>query len=63
MELKTKTDLPSIEADLLALKAKIHLSFVELRHAIEIQTLQLTLRFGAMLAVGVVVLAVILKHK
>jgi hypothetical protein len=50
-ELATKSDLRALEQSLQ----------IELRSAFERQTLQLTVRFGAMLAVAIGVLATILK--
>ena len=43
--------------------AELRRSIAEVRHAIEMESLRLQLRFGVMLVVAVVFLAVILKHK
>jgi len=45
------------------LRAELRCSIADVRHAIEMESLRLTLRFGVMLVVWVVALAVILKHK
>jgi len=66
-ELVTKTDLLAI-ADLLATKqelrtkiAEVQTSIAELRANMETQTLRLTVRLGAMLAVAIGALATIMK--
>jgi len=45
------------------LQHKLHRGIIEVRHAIEMESLRLQLRFGVMLVVSVVFLAIILKHK
>jgi len=49
------------KADLRATMQEFRTTIAELRHAMEMQTLQLTVRFGVMLAVWVVAAAAILK--
>jgi hypothetical protein len=65
-ELATKADLLALRSDLLAMERELRASFralrTELHASFEIQTLRLTIRFGVMLAVWVVVAAIILKR-
>ena len=54
-ELVTHVDMLALRSDILAMEQRLHTR-------LEIQTLPLTLRFGVMLAVWVVVSAIILKR-
>jgi hypothetical protein len=58
VELATRSDLLAIKSDLLAMKQELQ---TELRTSIETQTLRLTVRLGAMLAVAIGALATIMK--
>ena len=49
------------KSDLLAMEQKLQAAIADLRHNSETQTLRLTVRFGAMLAVAIGALATILK--
>ena len=53
--------LVSAQTDLLTTKQELQTATAEVRHDMEKQTLQLTVRFGAMLAVAIGALATILK--
>jgi len=58
VELATRADLLAVRADLLATKQELQ---TELRTSLDAQTLRLTVRLGAMLAVAIGALATILK--
>jgi hypothetical protein len=58
VELATRSDLLAIKSDLLAMKQELQ---TELRTSLEAQTLRLTVRLGAMLAVAIGALATIMK--
>jgi hypothetical protein len=57
-ELASKSDLRALKADLLTVEQKLQ---TEIRTSIETLSLRLTVRLGAMLAVGIGALATILK--
>jgi hypothetical protein len=61
-ELATKADLLELRVGFSALQTELRAGFRELHACLEIQTLRLTIRFGVMLAVWVVVAAIILKR-
>ncbi|MBV8752328.1 MAG: hypothetical protein JO328_05660 [Hyphomicrobiales bacterium] len=72
-ELATKVDLLAIRDDIRAMKQRLRASirgspergagFSELNARIEILILRLTLRFGIMWAIGILILLIIVKHK
>jgi hypothetical protein len=62
-ELVTKPDLAELatKTNLLVTKQELQSDIADLRHDMDTQTLRLTVRFGAMLVVGLGALATILK--
>ena len=58
--LVVKSDLLAVKTDLLATEQRLQSSIADVRHDMETQTLRLTVRFGAMLVVGIGALATVL---